>query len=90
MNLARAHLQVYIAINERGKRLRFRATKVAGETCPGIFAGGGAGEGRGGRRNETREPRPPEGGGWGGGEINEMSLNGLINIIARFINSPGV
>lgn len=62
MNLARAHLQVYIAINERGKRLRFRATKVAGETkCPGIFAGGGAGGGE--RRNETREPRPPEGGG---------------------------
>lgn len=85
MNLARAHLQVYIAINERGKRLRFRATKVAGETkCPGIFAGGG-GEGRATKRNA----RAPATRGWGG-KINEMSLNGLINIIARFINSPGV
>lgn len=53
--------RVYIAINERGKRLRFRPTKVARETCPGIFAGGG-GEG-----DETKErPRALAARGWRG------------------------
>lgn len=54
---------------------------------PGDFRG----RGRGGEGDETKRASPGhQRVGGGGGEINEMSLNGLINIIARFINSPGV
>lgn len=79
------NLQVYIAIKKRGGEGRKKLALLTRKSGAGKLAlARGFSRGRG---DETKRGLAVYASCTV--KINEMSLNGLINIIARFINSPG-